>query len=191
MKPMSEWLTSRAILLPISLLLVGCGQATGQEITPSPALTPDVTFLVSTSATPLRTPGAAPTATANVTPASDPLNGTRWALLFLRGKPLLESTRITLAFSGGFVSGSAGCNKYDRLVIGDDVARGKYKATEEGSLTIPALAITALACPTPDGVMDQEDAYLEALRGVVAYRLVENRLELQDAAGETILVFTR
>jgi hypothetical protein len=40
-------------------------------------------------------------------------------------------------------------------------------------------------------VTDQEDAYLEALRSAIAFRLVANRLELQDAAGQTVLVFIR
>ena len=86
MKPRFERLISRAILLLILLLLVGCRQAAVQEVTPSPTPTPDATFLV----------------TASATPARDPLNGTSWVLLSLYGKPPLEGSRITLEFSGGF-----------------------------------------------------------------------------------------
>lgn len=157
--------------MALLLLLPGCRQAVTREGTPWPTATlPEV-----------------PTAI----PAKDPLAGTSWVLASLQGQPPLEGTRITLEFSGGFIRGSAGCNQYDRLVIGDDVAGAMYKATEDGSLKIPKLVSTALACLAPEGVMDQEKAYLQALRSVVAFRLVENQLELQDAAGETVLVFTR
>jgi hypothetical protein len=75
-------------------------------------------------------------------------------------------------------------------VIGDAEIRGKYKATEDGSLDTPGVTRTLLASLTPE-VNDQENAYLQALAEAVAFRLVENRLELQDATGETTLVFTR
>ena len=135
----------------------------------------------------LRTPPAA-TSTAK---AGDPLASTTWGLLYLHGNPPLEGTRISLEFSGGFVRGFAGCNTYGRLVIGDDADAGKYKSTPDGGLVIPRLMITALDCPAPFGVMAQEDAYLKALRSAVAFRLVGNRLEMQDAAGVTVLVFAR
>jgi len=178
-KPGFERPIAGAVLLLILLLLVGCRQAAVQEVTSSPA------------STPVPTPGVTLPAAASPTPARDPLNGTRWVLSSLHGEPPLEGTRITLEFSGGFIRGFAGCNKYDRAVIGDDFAGAMYKATEDGSLTVPALAHTLLACLTPEGANDQEKAYLKALHSAVAFRLVENRLELQNATGETILVFAR
>ena len=179
MKPGFERPIAGAVLLLILLLLVGCRQAAIQEVTPSPA------------STPVPTPVPTPLVAASPTSAKDPLNGTRWVLLSLYGQPPLEGTRITLEFSGGFIRGFAGCNKYDRAVIGDDFAGAMHKATEDGSLMVPVLAHTLLACLTPEGGNDQEKTYLKALHSAVAFRLVENHLELQDAAGETILVFTR
>jgi hypothetical protein len=41
----------------------------------------------------------------------------------------------------------------------------------------------------PEGVMDQEQAFLAALASVTGYRLAGERLELLDGAGETVLVF--
>jgi len=137
------------------------------------------------------TPEAALTVAASATPLHDPLAGSKWALSSLYGEPVLAGTRITLEFYGGFIRGVAGCNQYDRLVIGDDVTGAQYKATAEGSLTVPGLMITQVGCPSPVGVMEQEQVYLVALRSAVAYRLVEDRLELLDGAGETILVYTR
>ena len=168
MKPRFERFICRAIPLLILLLLAGCRQAAIQDHTQPPE----------------------PTPTQKAIPA-DPLEGTTWVLLTLRGERLLEGTRIILEFSGGFIRGFAGCNEYGRAVIGDDVAGAKYKAGEDGSLTVPRLSITALDCPTPEGVVDQEKAYLGALRSAAAYRLVDDRLEIQDAAGETILVYAR
>jgi heat shock protein HslJ len=167
-----ERLIPGAVLLLILLLLVGCRPE---------APTIFVTRVVT------------------ATPARDPLNGTRWVLLSLYGKPPLEGSRITLEFSGGFIRGFSGCNWYRSVSSADDVAGGKYEATEDGSLKIPGeLEVTARAPVPPAGVplsfsplLHQERAYLRALHSAVAYRLVENRLEIQDAAGETILVFTK
>jgi heat shock protein HslJ len=170
-----ERLIPGAILLLILLLLVGC-----RPEAPTVVVTRVIT----------------------ATPARDPLNGTSWVLLSLYGKPPLEGSRITIEFSGGFIRGYAGGNWYKSVACGDDVAEGKYKATEDGSLKIPrCMERTLRGCPAPTGVagvplsscplMDQERAYLRALHSAVAYRLVENRLEIQDAAGETILVFTK
>jgi heat shock protein HslJ len=155
--------------------LAGCTGASIREATRSPALTPEATLTVAVSATPAR----------------DPLAGSKWFLSSLYGKPTLAGTRITLEFYDGFIRGSAGCNRYDRLVIGDDVSGAQYKLAPDGSLTVPVLVITQVGCLSPEGVMDQEEAYLRALRSAAAYRLVEDRLELQDATGETILVYTR
>jgi heat shock protein HslJ len=172
MKPKFRGLVSGVTLW---LILVGCRQATVQEVTPWPTPTPEATL----------------PATATPMPARDPLNNTRWVLLTLHGEPPLEGTRITLEFVGGFISGFAGCNEYDsRQQIGDGEIRGKYKATEDGSLDTPGVTHTLLASLTPE-VNDQERAYLKTLADATSFRLVGNRLELQDATGQTTLVFTR
>lgn len=49
--------------------------------------------------------------------------------------------------------------------------------------------ITEMDCPLPEGIMEQEGAYVETLGQAASYRLVGDRLEIQNAAGETILVF--
>jgi heat shock protein HslJ len=130
-----------------------------------------------------------------------PLDGTSWRLISLHGHDLMEGTDITLRFAEGFVKGFAGCNAYRRLVIGSDDATYQYRATRDdppaadaaqsGSLTIPSFVITDKDCPSPQGVMEQERAYAEALRNAAAYRIINDRLEIENAAGETILVFER
>ena len=115
-----------------------------------------------------------------------PLDGTRWVLISLNGKSLIEGPRaITLEFAGGLVSGSAGCNSYHSC------CPGRYTATDDGSLTISGFAVTLVLCTGIEGLMEQEDAYIEALRNAATYRVIDDRLEIDNAAGETTLVFLK
>lgn len=117
------------------------------------------------------------------------LDGTEWLLTALNGNNLIDGSRITLNFADGFVNGSAGCNRYRSLIIGTDEDQFKYTATDDGTLIIPNFMITDKDCPEPDGVMQQEGAYVEALRNASAYRMIDDRLEIQNASGAPILVF--
>jgi len=122
------------------------------------------------------------------------LEGTEWVLVSLNGDSLIEGTNITLNFaactepsrSEGILSGFAGCNAY-----GGGPDSGPYTATDEGTLTIPQIAVTLQRCLTPEGVIQQELAYIETLRNAAAYRVMDDRLEIDNAAGETTLVFAR
>ena len=106
------------------------------------------------------------------------LTGTEWALTSLNGDTLVEGTQITLSFSDGTLEGSAGCNTYG----------GSYAATE-GSLSLSDLYWTEMACLEPEGILDQELAYLNTLNTVASYRADAYRLELYDEAGTLTLVF--
>jgi heat shock protein HslJ len=77
------------------------------------------------------------------------------------------------------------------MVIGSDRNGATYKATDDGALMLPSIMITEKDCETPQGVMQQEQVYIKALRDVVTYRIANDRLELDNGAGETILLFTR
>jgi heat shock protein HslJ len=79
-----------------------------------------------------------------------------------------------------------GCNGY-----GGGRDSGKYIVTDDGSLKIPQLAVTLQLCVEPKGIMEQEAAYIEALRNAAVYRVMDDRLEITNAAGETTLVFAR
>jgi heat shock protein HslJ len=50
---------------------------------------------------------------------------------------------------------------------------------------------TEIACPGPMDVMEQEQRYLEKIREVSYFQLLNDRLELENQAGETVLVFSR
>ena len=112
-------------------------------------------------------------------PAEGPaLPGTEWVLTTLNGDALIEGTQITLRFGDGSLEGSGGCNTYG----------GSYTANEE-SLSLSDLYWTEMACLEPEGVLDQELAYLNTLNTAASYRLDAGRLELHDEAGAVILVF--
>ena len=81
-------------------------------------------------------------------------------------------------FAADQISGSAGCNTYF----------GTYEVSD-GEITIGDLAVTEMWCMEPEGVMDQEEAFLAALASVTGYRLAGEQLELLDGTGETILSF--
>ncbi len=112
------------------------------------------------------------------------LPGTKYVLTSLRGQPLLAGTHITLEFGKQSFGGFTGCNDY-----GGGPDDGKYAATDDGALKLLEFAVTAVGCP--GDIMAQEKTYLEALTSAAAYRLSNRRLELQNAAGETILVYAQ
>jgi heat shock protein HslJ len=123
-----------------------------------------------------------PTATPGV---AAELVGTDWTLVSLAGQPLIEDTAIGLRFEKTFLGGRMTCNGY-----GGTPDTGKYAATTDGRFTPPEfMAVTVQLCSEPEGLMDQEAAYVKALQSTTAYRLDGDRLELRNALGETILVF--
>jgi heat shock protein HslJ len=106
---------------------------------------------------------------------------TEWVLTLLNNKGLVEGTNITLTFAAGQIGGFAGCNAYG----------GGYTATRQGTLTINEVEVTAQGCVEPDGVMQQENTYIAALTRAKGFRVMEDRLEIEDAAGGSNLAFAR
>jgi heat shock protein HslJ len=88
---------------------------------------------------------------------------------------VLEGTEVTAVFDqDGEVSGSTGCNSYT----------GPFD-TDGDALSIGPLAATEVFCEDPEGVMEQEQAFLAAMENVVVYELEDDRLTLRDADGAT------
>ena len=107
------------------------------------------------------------------------LEGTQWLLVSLGGETPLASTAPPSAeFSEDEISGSTGCNHYF----------GAYEVSGS-KITIRDLASTEMACMDPEGVMDQEQAFLAALRETASYSLDGDRLEFLDATGSARMVF--
>jgi heat shock protein HslJ len=116
---------------------------------------------------------------------NDPLDHTAWILQSLYGRPSLKDAPIILNFSEGFAYGEAGCNMYFN---GDETM--KYEISANGDLKVYFVYL-ARQCPSPEGVMEQEETYFKALNSVTGCKLTEDRLELKDESGEIILVFTK
>lgn len=86
---------------------------------------------------------------------------------------LLPGTSITATFGeDGTLSGNAGCNQYN----------AGYSASE-GEIEIGPAASTRKFCGEPEGLMDQEAAYLAALEQAATYTIRGLVLELRDAQG--------
>jgi heat shock protein HslJ len=75
----------------------------------------------------------------------------------------------TATFTNGTISGSAGCNNFTAT----------YQA-EGNRLSIGPAATTRKHCAEPDGIMQQEQEYLDALARVHTYTLKPGILELRD-----------
>jgi heat shock protein HslJ len=80
--------------------------------------------------------------------------------------------------STGHSSGSAGCNTY-----------GTTYVTNKDEITVSAPAATRMSCAEPDGVMQQESAYLLALESAASYHIQQGVLELYDPSGALAVRF--
>ena len=77
---------------------------------------------------------------------------------------------MTLEFGGaGEVNGSSGCNTFF----------GSYSVSAS-DIAISQLSSTSLLCAEPEGIMEQEAAYVAALQSATTYRIDGNSLELRS-----------
>ncbi|WP_292729529.1 META domain-containing protein [Methanoculleus sp.] len=112
--------------------------------------------------------------------------GPSWTLdSYLAGNgtlvPVLPGTEISARFDDdGKVTGSAGCNGYG----------GDYNL-DGTTLSISSLAQTQKLCTEPEGIMEQEAAFMDLLGSAAECRIEDDRLEIIDAAGTTTLVFVK
>jgi heat shock protein HslJ len=92
---------------------------------------------------------------------------------------VLEDSEVTLLFDeqGGTLAGMAGCNQY----------RGSYERDDD-QLNVGALISTRMACVEPEGVMQQEREYLDALQSAESYAVQDEQLTITNA-DDTVLVF--
>ena len=151
----------------------------GATIAALPSQTVPLTEPVLPSATPQPT-AAAPGPIQSV---SLSLEGQTWKLVSYVDaggvqKTPLENTTVTAIFDKGQVTGNASCNSYF----------APYQQDGD-KLTISNAGSTMMACLAP-GVMIQEAAYLEALQRAATFKINAGQLEIVDAKGKTILVYT-
>ena len=151
-------------LLLVSISLAGCAQGT---VAPT-----EVATEVATS-----------TPEPPITTAAD-LEGTLWRLNSYANSQgesvdVLPDTEITIEFKDGQIGGSGGCNNYF----------GSYEVGVGNTLSIGAIGSTEMACLV-EGVMEQEQRYFEALASAASYQVTESKLQLANADGETVLIFS-
>jgi len=112
------------------------------------------------------------------------LTGVTWQAIFYnngRGAAVsvLDGSTITATFGAdGRVSGSSGCNRYHAAY-----------SVKGSSITIQAPASTRMACSEPEGVMQQEQEYLNALPTAATYAIHGEQLELRTAEGALVASF--
>ena len=126
-------------------------------------------------------------ATALTFHASQPasLTGTTWTATSANNgreavSSLIAGTTITAVFAeDGKLTGSAGCNNY------------MTSYTLDGqNITIQPPATTRKLCPEPEGIMEQETAFVTMLPQAATYTVSGNALELRTADGALIASFT-
>lgn len=90
-------------------------------------------------------------------------------------------TELTAVFAEDeSLTGSAGCNSY----------RTSYTA-DTGDIEIEPAAATKKFCPLPEGIMEQEAAYLAALEAAETYGFNGATMELSDANEQRLVTFSR
>ena len=106
------------------------------------------------------------------------------ATSFLQGDAIKSTalhTKVTAVFAdSGALSGSAGCNSYSTTYTVDGDA-----------ITIKPPAVTKKLCVKPEGVMEQEQAYLSALQKATSYTIEGNMLTLLRPKGTIAATFVR
>jgi heat shock protein HslJ len=108
------------------------------------------------------------------------LEGTMWTMTSLAGSEPLQGSEITAGFLDGEMSGSTGCNIYFYA----------YRA-EEQRLILEGGGVTEMACSQPQGVMEQETRFLDALNQVDQFFLTENSLQLTTRQGDQLIFVPR
>jgi heat shock protein HslJ len=186
---MKRILPGIALLVLSSLLITGCQPKTAAPsvasetpVTSAPPV-PSAIVSASVAALPAATPQPTETAPEQAPSVSLSLEGPAWQLLSYIDaggvqKNPLANTQISATFSNGSLSGNASCNNYF----------ASYQLNGN-KLTIGNAGSTMMACLTP-GVMVQETAYLEALQKAASFQINAGQLEIADAQGKTILVFS-
>ena len=109
------------------------------------------------------------------TKPADELEGSSWQLVSMGDQLPLNGTTLTISFKEGQAGGSSGCNTFST----------GYQV-EDGQIQFGEIAVTLMAC-MDDGVMEQEQAYLNFLQSVTGYSLAEGKLSLYRPDGSALI----
>ena len=118
--------------------------------------------------------------------SGNPLGESSWRLASYKDGTgglvsVLEGTTLTAAFGAeGDLSGSAGCNTFFTTY-----------SIDGDKLTVSPAAISRQVCTEPEGITEQESAYLAALQSAATFELNDDQLVVRNGAGQTALIFVR
>ena len=110
------------------------------------------------------------------------LTNTLWEVMFYNNGTggavsVLGGSRITAQFNeDGSLNGNSGCNNYGT----------SYEVDGENISINEMMAATLMMCSFPEGVMEQEQAYLAALPTAATYTIVDDVLELRTTDGALV-----
>jgi len=116
---------------------------------------------------------------------SDGLEDVTWALEQYGEKgnlnDVIEGSTVTATFDSqeDRLQGSAGCNHYF----------GGYEVNKE-KLSISQIGSTEMYCMDPEGVMDQEQDFLQILQKAESYRVYGNELRIDCGDSELVFIST-
>lgn len=92
----------------------------------------------------------------------------------------IPDTQLTARFeSNGDLSGSAGCNNYS----------GGFTAYDQVLRVSGPLATGLIFCETPEGIMEQEQAFLSLMQSAATFQISAGQLSIFDSNGNRVLVF--
>ena len=112
-------------------------------------------------------------------PTADPLAGTSWELYAYQKNRPIEGSTLTISFEDGQIHGSAGCNSYG----------GSYEVNG-GKITVSEIFATLMACPEPEGLMEQETMFLQFLGNAQRYEIVDGQLRIFGSDHEALTFVT-
>jgi len=115
----------------------------------------------------------------------NPLSKTSWTITaYNNGRQavvgLIQDTTLTITFGDdGTISGFAGCNTFS----------GQYSLSlSSQTITIGQVAVTRMACSEPEGIMEQEAAFLAALESAASWGIRGSQLDLRTADDELAII---
>jgi heat shock protein HslJ len=105
------------------------------------------------------------------------LEDTRWRAIGVAGLPPVVGHEPTLAFEGGPISGSAGCNDYSWT----------YRSLPGGGIIVSGLSQSVRECEGGDPILARvEERYLSALKAGRRMDIVDGRLEISTGLGTLV-----
>jgi len=107
--------------------------------------------------------------------ATDTLGGNPWELYAIGKTFPIAGRPITITFEDGQVSGSAGCNSYG----------GSYQVNGD-KIAFSEVFSTMMACPEPEGVMEQEMMFLQFLGDAQRFEMADGQLQVFRSDGEAL-----